>query len=150
MDGNLNPSQRLALLGAIAPQSAPVGALSSGWIDMRDTFTVLALVALGVLGGGASVDAKIEQAKDGTGTAVKEVTGAAIAQITKAGGGDNKQALINLRQEDLDRNGGFRFVRLTVTVAGAASQMSAALIGLDPRYGAANASNVTSVGQVVG
>ena len=48
--------------------------------------------------------------------------------------GDNKQAVINCKVADLDTEGAFAFVRLSVTVGVAASQLNATLLGFYPRY----------------
>lgn len=145
-NSNMNPSQRAALVAAIAPSQQAAGAQSTGWIDMRDWYTLLASISLGVLGAAATVDAKIEQAIDNAGTGIKDVPNLAITQLTKVGAADGKQAMINVRQDDLDRNAGYRFVRLTLTVGVAASFTAGAVVGLDPRYDApANAASVAQV-----
>jgi hypothetical protein len=150
MNGNLNPSARAGVLAVINPQSAGAGTITTGWMDMQRHFALLAILAVGTMGAGGTVDAKIEQAKDGTGAGAKDVAGSAITQLTKASGDDNKQAVVNLRQEDLDKNGAYRFARLTVTVGAAASFLAATLVGLDPRYGAATANDATSVDEIAG
>jgi hypothetical protein len=86
-----------------------------------------------VLGASATVDAKLQQATDSSGTGVKDITGKAITQILKASG-DNKVAMINVRDTDLDVNNGFTYVRLTVTVGTATSLIAACLSGFLPRY----------------
>jgi hypothetical protein len=149
MNGNLNPSALVAVVGAINPSSQSAGALSTGWVDMRKWFNLLALIQAGALGASATLDAKIQQATDSSGTGAKDVTGLAITQLTKAGSDDNKQAAINVRQEDLDGNNGFTHVRLTITVATAASLTAALLLGLNPRYGTASASDAASVDEIV-
>ena len=52
---------------------------------------------------------------------IKQKFDAAYAQLTQAGADSNKQAVINLRQVELDVAGGYSHVRLTLTVATAAS-----------------------------
>ena len=47
--------------------------------------------------------------------------------------GDAKQVLINAKGADFDVEGGFRYVRLSVTVGTAASLVSAILFGCMPR-----------------
>jgi hypothetical protein len=94
------------------------------------------------------LDAKLQQATDASGTGAKDVVGKAITQIVKATG-DSKQALINLRPEELDVNNGFSYVRLSVTVAVAASLTSAQLLGFNPRFAPGDASNQAAVAQVV-
>ncbi len=74
--------------------------------------TLLAVIQTGVLGSSATVDAKVQQVQDSSGTGAKDITGRAITQIVKATG-DNKQALINVKPDDLDTANGFGFVRLS-------------------------------------
>jgi hypothetical protein len=148
MQGNLDPSARITIAGVIPAQQANVGVVTSGWIDMRTFYALLATLNLGVIGAAGTVDVKVEQATDNAGTGAKQVGALATAQLVKAGG-DNRQAAINVRQEDLDKNNGFRFVRLSVTVGTAATFLSATLVGLDSRYGAASANQLGSVAQTV-
>ncbi|MGT2515117.1 hypothetical protein ACVOMT_13615 [Sphingomonas panni] len=148
MMGNLDPSARVAMVGVIPAQQAAVGAISSGWVDMRNAFEVLATLNIGVIGAAGTIDARIEQATDVNGAGAKPVAGLAVAQIVKAGG-DNRQAAITLRQEDMDKNAGYRFARITVTVGGAASFLSAMLVAFDLRYGAGGANQLSSVAQTV-
>jgi hypothetical protein len=101
-----------------------------------------------VLGTGATVDAKLQQAQDASGTGAKDITGKAISQIVKASG-DNKQALINVKPEDLDTVSGFGFVRLSVTVGAAASQTAAQVLGINARELPASTANQAAVVQVV-
>lgn len=149
MFGNLNPTARAGIAAVINPAQAAVGVITTPWVDARTFFSLLAIIATGVLGAGATIDGLIEQATDNAGSNAKPVVGSAIAQLTKAAS-DNKQVEINLRPEDLDKNGGFKFVRLSLNVGTAASFVSAVLIGLDPRYGAASANQSNTVAQAVG
>ncbi|WP_419827667.1 hypothetical protein [Sphingomonas sp.] len=148
MQGNLNPSARAAIAAFLPPQQAAAGTVTSGWMDMRTFFDAHATLSVGVFGAGATVDAKIEQATDANGTNAKAVNGLAITQLVAAGG-NNRQSVINVRQEDLDKNAGFKFVRLSVTVGVAATFVSGTLIGLDARYGAAAANQSASVAETV-
>ncbi|WP_230769526.1 hypothetical protein [Sphingomonas sp. Leaf4] len=148
MQGNLDPSARTALVGVIPAQQAGVGTVTSGWVDMRNLFALLATLNLGVIGAAGTVDARIDQATDANGAGAKPVAGLAITRIVKAGG-DNRQAAINVRQEDLDKNAGFRFVRVTVTVGTAATFLSATLVGFDLRYGAGAANQLGTVAETV-
>ncbi len=145
---NLNLSSRVGIIGAIAPRAAPVGAVSSPWFDMQKLFTAMAAINVGAFGAGATIDAQIEQATDAAGTGAKPVPGSQIAQLLAAGG-DNRQVVIDHRQEDMDRNADYRFFRLTITVGGAATQVSAVILGADFRYGSATANDAASVAQIV-
>lgn len=148
MQGNLNPSARAAIAGFLPPASVAAGTVTTGWVDMRTFLSLLALINVGVFGANATVDAKVQQATDGAGAGAKDVAGSTITQLLAAGG-NNRQVAIDIRPEDLDKNNGFKFVRLSLTVGTAATFVSAVLLGFDPRYGAASANQSNSVAQTV-
>ncbi len=132
---NALPSEQVAVAGRIKPDATAAGTLTSGWISMATYGALLAIISAGDLGTSATVDAKLQQAKDSSGTAAKDVTGKAIVQMTQAGTDkSNKDALINIRAEELDRNGGFTHVRLSLTVATATSDVGAVILGLNARF----------------
>ena len=145
---NAKGSELFSVLATIDPASQAVGTVTTGWISAGNHHSLLALVQSGVLGTGATLDAKLQQATDASGTGAKDVTGKAITQIVKATG-DNKQALINLRPDDLDVTNGYAHVRLSLTVAVAASLTAAQLLGFNPRFAPGDASNQAAVAQVV-
>jgi len=124
---NSKISERLALLGSIDPVSQGVGTVSSGWISAANFERFQATVQTGVLGTAATVDAKIQQATSAGGAGAKDVAGKAITQIVKATG-DNKQAIIGLRADELDVNAGFAYFNVSITVGGAASLVSASVL----------------------
>lgn len=148
-DINLKPSQRVSVVGKINPQSAS-SVQATGWLDATAFHNFMALISVGALGASATVDAKIQQATDNTGTSAKDVSGKSITQLTKAGSDDNKQVLINLKQEDLDIGNGFKFFQLSITPATAACLIGGTVLGFDPRYGAATDNDASSVDEVVG
>ena len=145
---NSKASEMLALLATIDPATQAAGAVSTGWVSVANHLGFLALVQTGVLGTSATVDAKLQQALDSSGTGAKDISGKAITQIVKATG-DNKQVLVNVKPEELDTVNGFGFVRVTVTVGVAASITSAQLLGLNPRYAPADVGNQAAVVQVI-
>jgi len=145
---NSKASEMLAVLATIDPASQAAGALSTGWVSVANHLGFLAVVQTGVLGTSATVDAKLQQALDNAGTGAKDIAGKALTQIVKATG-DNKQALINIKPEELDTVNGFGFVRVTVTVGVAASITSAQLLGVNPRFAPADAGNQAAVVQVI-
>lgn len=150
MQGNLNPSARIGVVGVIDPDAYAAGTYTTGWVDMQDFYSVMAIVMAGDLGAGATVNAKFEQATTNAGAGAKDITGSAITPLTQAGTDDNKQVAINLSQGDLDRNNGFRFVRLSIAVGTASSDVAGLIVSLDARYGAANASDAATVDEIVG
>jgi len=145
---NAKGSELLSILATIDPVSQGAGSVTSGWVNVANFHSFLAVVQTGVMGASATLDAKIQQAQDNSGTGVKDVTGKAITQIVKATG-DNKQAFINLRPEDVDNINGFGFVRVSLTVGVAASIVSGQLLGMNPRYATADAYNQAAVIQIV-
>ena len=140
--------EQMGILGVISPVSQAPGAVSTGWVAAQNFDQLCALIQTGVLGASATVDAKLQQAQDNAGTGAKDVTGKAITQIIKASG-DNVQALINLRPDNLDVNNGFNYVRLTITVGTAASLVGGMLCGFEPRLYAVTDIDAASVVQIV-
>lgn len=148
MTPNAKPSEHIAVLATFDPISQAAATVTTGWVSVKNFFALMLLLQTGVLGASATVDAKLQQATDNAGTGVKDITGKAITQIVKATG-DNKQAIVNLKVADLDTEGGFSFVRVSITVGVAASQVSAALLGFYPRYEDGAQFNQAGVVQVV-
>ena len=145
----LNPSDSMVVVGAIDPDANAAATYTTGWIDMATFQTIMAIVMAGTLGASATLDAKLEQATDGSGSGVKDITGAAITQLTKAGSDDDKQAIIQCWAEDLDLANGFTHVRLSMTVGTATSDCGAVVLGLNPRYGPASDHDAASVDEIV-
>jgi hypothetical protein len=146
---NLLPSDRAAIVGMLSPLSQSAGARSTGWVSMADWITLMAVLQVGALGSSGTVDAKLEQAVNSSGGSAKDIAGKAITQLTQAGTDDNKQAIINVRQTDLDYENGFTHLRLTVTTATAASLTSALVLGMDRRHGVPSAYDLASVDEIV-
>ena len=144
---NAKISELLTSIVNIAPISQGVGTANSGWIAVKNYQQIVAIVSTGVLGSAATVDAKIQQATSSGGANAKDVTGKAITQIVKATG-DGKTAIINLRPQELDTNGAFTHIQLSVTVAAAASLIAAEILGA-PRFLPASDLNPAAVVQVI-
>ena len=58
-------------------------------------------------------------------------------------------AIINCNAEELDVDGGFTHVRLSVTVATATSDLAAIIVGGDPRHGLASDNDLATVDEIV-
>jgi hypothetical protein len=145
----MKPSQRVSVVGVINPQSANA-VQTSPWIDATTFHNYMAVLQVGAIGAAATVDAKVQQATSAAGAGAKDVPGRAITQLTKAAADDNKQVLINLKQEDLDFNGGFKWFQLSMTPAVAATLIGATVLGFDPRYDFASDNDAASVKDLVG
>ncbi|CAJ2879830.1 Uncharacterised protein [Burkholderia pseudomallei] len=146
---NVKATEQVAVLGAIVPSSQAAGTATTGWIPAAQFQKFLALVQAGAMGSGGTIDAKIQQATDSSGTNAKDITGKAITQLAAAGGG-NVEVAINLDAQELDVNGGFGFIQLSVTTATAASGTGGLVLGFLPRFGPASDFNAASVAQIVG
>lgn len=149
MTPNNRPSERVAVLGNIDPDAYTAATYVTGWVAAANWAAFMAIVFAGTLGSSATLDAKIEQASDSSGTGAKDLSGSAITQLTQAGTDSDKQAIINFRAEDLDINNGFTHVRLSMTVATATSDAGGVLLGLDPRQGPASDNDASSVDEIV-
>lgn len=148
MTPNAKISEHLSVLATIDPVSQAAGTVTTGWVPVKNHLALLALLSVGVFGGSATVDAKLRQAQDASGTNAKDITGKAISQLLAAGG-NNRQVEINAKVADLDTEGGFGYVQLSVTVGTAATQISGVLFGGYPRYEDGAAFNQAGVAQIV-
>lgn len=142
------PSDRVAVVGVIDPDANGAATYTSAWVAMADFQSIMAVIQTGTLGASATVDAKLEQASDSSGTGAKDVTGSAITQLVKASN-DDDQAVIQCNAEDLDLVNSFTHVRLSMTVGTATSDCGAIVLGLDPRYGPASDYDLASVQEIV-
>lgn len=144
------PSEEAAVVGVIDPDANTAATYTTGWIDMADFSKIMAIVMAGTLGSSATVDAKLEQASDSSGTGAKDVSGSAITQLTQAGTDDSdKQAIIECFAEDLDLANDFTHVRLSMTVGAATSDSGAVVLGFAPRYAPASDHDAASVAEIV-
>ncbi|RJP54180.1 MAG: hypothetical protein C4583_03355 [Anaerolineaceae bacterium] len=145
------PSDRAAVVGVVNPDALTATTHDSDWIDASKFERFLAIAMVGTLGESAEFDAKLMQATDASGTGAKDITGKAITQISEdvSPAPNNKQALINLRAEELDIANGFTHFMLRLTVAAATSDGGGLVLGFDPHYGPASDNDLSSVAEIV-
>jgi hypothetical protein len=140
------PSQKLALAAVVDPKNGNNAANSTGWVSMVKFRQALFVLQTGAID--QTVDFKLQEAKDSSGTGAQDLTGKAITQLNNTN--SSKQALINVRAEELDVNLGYAFVRAVATVGnGTTSYISVVGIGLEPVLPPASGNNLSSVVQVV-
>ncbi len=89
----------------------------STYIDMGDFDRIVFIIAIGACAATDTLNAKLVQATSAAGAGSKDITGAAITALADAD--DNQFATIELKAEALDVAGGFRYVSLSYTKAGA-------------------------------
>lgn len=144
------PTDLIAVVANIDPDANAAGTVTSGWVSAADFNSLMAIVQAGDLGASATLDFKLEQATDGSGSGAKDITGKAITQLTKAGSDDNKQAVIEVCGEDLDVDNDFTHVRMSLTVGTATSDAGAVMLGIGARYGPASDSDASTVAEIIG
>lgn len=149
MNLNAKPSEMVAVVANIDPDAYAASTVTSGWVSLRDFGAVMAIIQAGTLGASATLDAKLEQATDTSGTSAKDITGKAITQLTQAGTDSDKQSLINCRADELDVENGFDCVRVSLTVGTATSDAGAVLLGVNPARGHASDFDATTVDEIV-
>ena len=148
MNPNIKHAERVAILATLDPASVAASTVVTTWVSINVFHSIAAVIQTGVMGASGTIDAKLRQATDNAGTGAKDVPNKAITQIVKASG-DNKQAIIECRDTDLDTTNGYAFVALSVTVGTAASLLAAQLLGTNPIFAPASAANQAGVVQLV-
>lgn len=148
MSNNALGSEQAAIVGVIDPDANTAAALTSDYVDMGLFNTAMGIIMAGTLGSSGTLDGKLVQATDSSGTGVKDITGKTITQLTQAGTDADKQAVINVRAEELDVDGGFTHVAIIMTTAVATSDSAAILLGLNPRFGPASDNDLASVDSI--
>lgn len=145
------PSEKMAIVATIDPDAyaAATSAYGSDWANTEYFHEYLAAIHVGTLATSATVDAAIVQATSATGAGSKAITGKSITQLTEGGTDSDKQALINLRTDELDVAGGFSFIRIEMTVGTASADSGAVLWGVQPRFGPASDNDLASVDEIV-
>lgn len=142
-------SEEVAVVATVDPDVLTAATHASDWVDMGTFQDVMAIVMAGTLGSSATLDAKLEQATDSSGTGAKDVSGKAITQLTQAGTDSDKQAIINCRADELDVANDFDHVRLSITVATASSDGAGIVLGRRARYQPASDNDLASVDEIV-
>lgn len=143
---NALPSECQAVVATIDPDVYTAAEYLSDAIDMNDFESIQAIVMAGTLGSSATLDAKLT-ASATSGGSYADITGKAITQLTQAGSDDDKQAIINLRAEELTE--GLRFVKLSMTVGTATSDAGAIVLGANARNNPASDNDLASVDEIV-
>lgn len=140
--------EELAVVATIDPDAYTAAAYVSDYVEIGDYNQLMFIIMAGTLGTNATLDAKLTQATDSSGTSAKDVTGKAITQLTEAGTDSDKQAIITVTGENLDVANGFKFVALTMTIGTATSDAGAVALGI-PRYKPATDWDLATVDEVV-
>lgn len=149
MFANALASEQVAVVGIIDPDAYTATAYTTDYIDMSKWEEIMVIVMAGDLGSSATIDAKLTEYTTTGGAGSHDITGKAITQLTQAGTDDNKQAIINLRREEMNVDGGLRYVRVTMTVGTATSDCGVIVLGVVPRRAPASDNDLSSVDEIV-
>ena len=142
----MKPSEMAAVVGVIDPDAYAAATYLTAAVDMSDFDQLLGIISVGDMGSNATLDAKFVQATTAGGT-YSNVTGGAITQLTQGSPDDsNQQVLINLKGSDL--SDGYRYVKLSVTIATAACDAGAMVLGFGPNFGPASDGDLSSVAEI--
>lgn len=152
---NQMPSEVAAVVGIIDPDAYTAATYTSSWADITKFENIMAIVMAGTLGTNATVDASIKIATDASGTNAVVATGKSITQLTEAGTDSDKQAIINLRAEEVSGQVGttattkFTHAALVITLGTATSDLGGLVLGFAPRHGPASDNDLAAVDEIV-
>ena len=121
-----NFTEEFNLLAHI-PADSETTAVTSGWLNMETYQRLVVMISVGDVAGAGTFDAAITQDDVGDGTNAKAIAGKASTQLTAAD--DDLANCIELRTEELDVDGGFHYVLVTLTPAVAAVEFAAFVLG---------------------
>ena len=138
-------SETLAVVATVDPQVVNNTSASSDYVDMENFRRVIFVIAVGATD--TTVDAKIQEAQDASGTGAQDLSGKAITQLSATD--DNKQAIIEVAAEELSDN--YTHVKCVVTAGSGSTGAYVAVIGLAgvARYEPASDLDLASVAEIV-
>jgi len=142
---NANLSEQLAIVATIDPDAYGTGTQSSDIVDMKYFDRVIFIVMAGDLGASATLDFKVQESADGS--IWSDLTGKSITQLTQSGGDSDKQAIVEVRADEL--SAGYRYLKGVMTVGTAASDCGMVAIAGDLRYSPAEDYDLSSVNEIV-
>lgn len=143
--------ERMAVVATVDPDAYGTGEQNSDVIDMLYWRRVIFVVLAGTLGSSATLDVQIEGDTDsGMATALADITGKAITQLTEAGTDSDKQAIIEVTAEEVAAQGK-RYIRAECTLGTATSDYGLIALG-EPAHGSIDvgAQDLATVDEKVG
>ena len=138
-------TERLAIVAASDPDLVDDAANTTDWASLVAGQQILFILNVGQTD--ITLDAKIQQATDSSGTGAADIAGLALTQV--AGTGDDKQYAILVRDTDL--TGANTHVAMVITVGDGTvgAYISAVGVRIDNRYDPATANDVASVAEII-
>lgn len=117
------------LIDSIFPVSTSTQ-VNGAWVDVKDFHRIVAKLKVGAIAATGTLVFQIQQATSAAGAGAKALKAAPSIGDTA----DNRDIWLEVKAEELDVDGGFRFVRIEAIAATAASIISAELLGVKGRY----------------
>lgn len=144
------PSDKIFIAATIDPDAYTAAAYTSDWAAVKHSHQYMAVLMAGTLGSSATLDFKIQQATDSSGTGAKDISGLSATQLTQAGTDDDKQVIVNIDPVKLDIEGGFNHIAMVMTVGTATSDCGALLLATFPGYKPTDSVDLSTVDEIVG
>ena len=146
-------SERMFPAGKIDPDAYVPAVYQTGWVYCGNAHRIQALLSVGEMAQGATLDAQLWQASDALGTNAALILNKAgtawkvITQLTAAGGDGDDTLVIECQTEELAQNGSLKneWVNLIVTVAVGNVDFGAILFTESPRFAPVSQANYTEV-----
>lgn len=136
--------ETIAILGTIDPVDAATSAKSSDWVAFAKFDKLAAYLSVGNVTG--TIDMKLQEATDSSGTSAQDISGKSITQL--AATDDNKQAIISIDRSEL--SSGFTHVKAVVTpTGGTANLVSVLILGAIGRYNPVSSQDLATVAEIV-
>ena len=141
-------SQALAVVGCIDPDAYTTGAYTDDVVDMSKHARVMYIVQAGTLGASATLNFGVYGDTTSGGSFSTLITGKSITALTQAGTDSDKQAIVEVTGEEAKAQG-FRYLRGTLTVGVATSDVGVLIIADHSRYAPASELDLASVSEIV-
>lgn len=139
-------SEQLAVVATIDPDAYSAGTYDSDAVDMSKFERAMFVVAAGDLGTSATIDFKLQESDQAAGT-YTDLVGKAITQLTQAGADSDKQAIVEIKADELAE--GKRYVRGRLVVGVAASDAGVVAFAGDARRRPVTDDDLASVDEIV-
>lgn len=140
-------NEQVAVVATIDPDAYGTGTQGSDYVDMADFEKVMWIVQAGALGSSATLDFALYEATDDQGDGEQAISGKAITQLTEAGTDSDKQAIVEVRADELSE--GYRYVRGILTIGTATSDAAVIAVAGEARYQPASDYDLASVDEIV-
>lgn len=146
---NALASEQVAVVGVIDPDAYTNSTYKTTAIDMSKWEEIMIIGMVGDMVSNSTVDFDVYEYTDASDGGANQLTAKAATQLTQAGSDDNKQVVINVRREDLNIDGGFRYIKAWMVIGSAASDSGVVVIGLVPRNAPASDNDLSTVDEIV-